>query len=1161
MRLVELTLERYGAIAERTLAIPATAGLTVVYGANEAGKSTCLAALGDFLFGIPERTPHASLFGYDGMRLGATFTDSQGMQTTLRRRRGRGRTLSDDAGAPVDEGVLGRLLGATTRERFSTLFGLNHETLRSGGARLLAADGDIGRLIVEAGGGLRSLVARLDAIDAEADRLFAPRRSGERAFYKALDAFDAADRDVKLNTVSRDDYERARKAAGHARTALGDLRGVRQALAIEISVLERLVRVVPHCLELDRATRSLDGFADLNGITDGFETRVAELVGRRDRAAEAHAGARTKRDRLAHRLDLLAVAQPVIEAEAPIRDLGERATRVRRDRADRPDRIGEIETAEAGLATLRRMLHLGADADLAARLPSPQALEHVQDLATDAIERGSAIHAARERAGDLVDRVGALQHRLDAARATGADQPAPFGAAQFAGLPAEAAAAAERRRLFEQESAAVRQSIEAMSFSSVDALTAFSCPPSDIVRAEYAERQSLEREVIALVQRRLDAESRKGIQEEAIQALEAAGTVASDAALVEARGARQTAWTPLRDAWLDGEIPQDGRARRAGIDDYERQRVAADELADRRAAEAQRAANLALARQTLSACAIEVVECGALIADLSGRIEQRAAAFSTAFPEAVARYPELAGLAAFVDRRTEMLEAARSAEATGIEAARLEAALAPAMTLMAHARAVLRLEAGDTADLTMAVQALSTTLGRHEREHRDFVRDKEELGQLRPAASRAEQTLADLIAAEAQWRTLWSAALAALGLDTDLAPERAGTLVSEWSAARTTLAAIEQGRAQLARMDLDETGLASAAAALGARLVLDLPADALAGADLIAARWREQDAIRLQRDALLPDVEDAGLECADLAAAETAATTAVTALALEAGISQEGDALALVAARCAARAALKQEAAALERAVLDLSDGLALDTLRAQWAGRDLDLLRGALVDAQARVGQVETEIEAAILALKAADDTLEGFASETGLNQAIAERESAAARMQATVERYVELSVARDLVAKAIERVRHEQQDPLVRRASALFASTTRGEFEGIETDIDDKGTPVVVGRRASGGAIPVSAMSDGTRDQLYLAFRLASLENYAAAAEPLPFVADDILVHFDDARGAATLDLLALFGAQNQVLLFTHHKSVRDEARRLEDEGLASIVELSRE
>ena len=65
---------------------------------------------------------------------------------------------------------------------------------------------------------------------------------------------------------------------------------------------------------------------------------------------------------------------------------------------------------------------------------------------------------------------------------------------------------------------------------------------------------------------------------------------------------------------------------------------------------------------------------------------------------------------------------------------------------------------------------------------------------------------------------------------------------------------------------------------------------------------------------------------------------------------------------------------------------------------------------------------------------------------------------------------------------------------------------------------------------------------------------------AEALPFVADDILVHFDDARAKATLDLLATFGEKNQVLLFTHHESVRDAAAELAEAGRAHIVELEK-
>ena len=60
MRLDELTLERYGVYDQRTLRLDGS-GLTVICGPSEAGKSTCLEAVGDFLFGIPPNTARGAI--------------------------------------------------------------------------------------------------------------------------------------------------------------------------------------------------------------------------------------------------------------------------------------------------------------------------------------------------------------------------------------------------------------------------------------------------------------------------------------------------------------------------------------------------------------------------------------------------------------------------------------------------------------------------------------------------------------------------------------------------------------------------------------------------------------------------------------------------------------------------------------------------------------------------------------------------------------------------------------------------------------------------------------------------------------------------------------------------------------------------------------------
>jgi uncharacterized protein YhaN len=71
---------------------------------------------------------------------------------------------------------------------------------------------------------------------------------------------------------------------------------------------------------------------------------------------------------------------------------------------------------------------------------------------------------------------------------------------------------------------------------------------------------------------------------------------------------------------------------------------------------------------------------------------------------------------------------------------------------------------------------------------------------------------------------------------------------------------------------------------------------------------------------------------------------------------------------------------------------------------------------------------------------------------------------------------------------------------------------------------------------------MSNGSHDQLYLALRLASLESWLHAHEPIPFVVDDVLLNFDDRRALAALRAIADLSQQTQVLFFTHHRHLVD-------------------
>ncbi|PGY06741.1 ATP-binding protein [Bacillus sp. AFS031507] len=88
---------------------------------------------------------------------------------------------------------------------------------------------------------------------------------------------------------------------------------------------------------------------------------------------------------------------------------------------------------------------------------------------------------------------------------------------------------------------------------------------------------------------------------------------------------------------------------------------------------------------------------------------------------------------------------------------------------------------------------------------------------------------------------------------------------------------------------------------------------------------------------------------------------------------------------------------------------------------------------------------------------------------------------------------------------------------------------------------------------------MSDGTTDQLYLSLRIASLEKYVNEYQPIPFIVDDILVHFDDERSKETIKILLELSKQTQIIFFSHHSRLIELMREVTTESSYQLTELN--
>jgi uncharacterized protein YhaN len=167
------------------------------------------------------------------------------------------------------------------------------------------------------------------------------------------------------------------------------------------------------------------------------------------------------------------------------------------------------------------------------------------------------------------------------------------------------------------------------------------------------------------------------------------------------------------------------------------------------------------------------------------------------------------------------------------------------------------------------------------------------------------------------------------------------------------------------------------------------------------------------------------------------------------------------------------------------------------------------------------------------------------------------ASGIAASIEsQFEELAVLRwtaGVLAEGIERFRQKNQGPLLVAASEAFHHMTLGRYEGLRVDVDAQGIPILVGIRSGGAndSVAVGQMSDGTRDQLYLSLRIAAIQDWNRRHEPMPFIVDDILVHFDDDRSRATLQQLAAMSDRTQVLFFTHHQHLIELANQAVEPG----------
>jgi uncharacterized protein YhaN len=164
--------------------------------------------------------------------------------------------------------------------------------------------------------------------------------------------------------------------------------------------------------------------------------------------------------------------------------------------------------------------------------------------------------------------------------------------------------------------------------------------------------------------------------------------------------------------------------------------------------------------------------------------------------------------------------------------------------------------------------------------------------------------------------------------------------------------------------------------------------------------------------------------------------------------------------------------------------------------------------------------------------------------------------RLQDAIDRWRVLSVCGMMLEAVRQYYEREHQPPALQEASGYLERLTGGRYRRVWTRLGEQALVVDDGQ---GRSLKVEVLSRGTREQLFLALRLALVSSFARRGVRLPLVLDDVLVNFDAGRAKAAAVVLRDFArGGNQVLIFTCHehiarlfKHIKAEVRQLPDNG----------
>ena len=1159
MRIDRIDLVRYGHFCNHEIEFPLKQpDYHLIYGDNEAGKSTLLRGISALFFGVPSKTPDVHSCKGSELRIGAAISNGEN-SLSFRRRKGTTGTLLNLDEVQIQEGILTAFLRELDRDRFEQFFGLNHQRLREGGEELLRGKGDVGSALFQAAG-LLDLRNLLEGIDDEAKELFSPKSRG-KVIGNALEEYRHARAEVRRLAVSAAAVKERQTELDRTKENHETLKAEAQSLQQELVKLRRIAGNKPDVARIQDLRTALQGF-------DSVPALPADTRRQRDEAVTALASATVQIQALSEqiaqrneRVQALPLST-VFKAHAnEVEELNAGISDYIRGVSDKPKRAAErddaTQLAEVEWKEIWRKRPI-ADADELRGTYSRKA--EVLALITEHARLNTALEQVEEqlRAGEEE------QARIEDELTLHPDPPDP--AVLIASIE-DAKALGDTDDVIARLNSDIKRlttetdrelSTLGLWSGSLESFESLRVPLTATIDQHSRDWESTDNARRDLGTRLTLARNTVRKKQAELERLTVKVGKFGEGDLADVRARRDELWQLIRAFAFDKTLTNKEAQKQSGAsaslaEQFTEHLRRSDEISDLRFAYAKDVAVHDRLSTEIESTSAEQQSTEQELADLESAKTKLREHWVSEWTGLGTDPLSPAEMREWIQSRQailERLEQRREKEGElRLARERTRAAAAQIEGCLNELGSQTELHANSLAVVIKVAQAFAKQIEEERRVIADLRRRKQLLS-VEKQQAKLEECKNRLL----EWSGKWSPFVKALLLPEGSTPALVGEALAVLENVFGHLKEAERLQHRVKRIGDNTEEFESKTSRLVAAIAPTLASlTPQAAAAELHARYVETGKAETERNTL--ETQNAADEltiasCKGRAQVATATLDTLRQLAH----CEDDQQLETIISDAEHKANKREEYDRIATGLIERNAIPQLRQIEEEASGYELDMLKSEISRGEERLNSLQDEVfktGGEYGRLLQEFERLEG--SEESALQA-QKAEDALARIHSAVAQYLRLRVASEVLQRAIEAFREKHQGPVLGRASELFSRLTLGDHSGLTTGFGNDDKPVLVAIRQNGEHVEIEGLSDGTRDQLYLALRLAAIEHHVETVAPCPVILDDILVNSDDARASAALQVIGDLAKHTQVLFFTHH-------RRLAELGLkagAQMIEL---